>query len=56
MKQLTAITDPKVLQIIVRLLQLENSLLRRELKREGCEEEDSGDGSMQLPLDTDFSQ
>jgi len=56
MKQLTAITDVKVLQCMVRLLTLENALLRKELKRDGCEEEDSGDGSMQLPLDTESSQ
>jgi len=52
MKQLTAITDPQILRCIIRLLQLENSILRRELKREGCEEPEP-DHSRQLPLDTE---
>ena len=53
MKQLTSISDPNILRCMVRLLQLENALLRKELKREGREDEDAGDHSVQLPLDTE---
>lgn len=52
MKKLTEIRDVNILRCMVRLLQLENGLLRSELRNSGCVDELEAEG-MQLPLDVE---